>query len=92
MYDFDGDGLKDLMTGKRWWSHGRSEPGSEKPAMIYWFKCSKAKDGVLTFTPQAIDDDSGIGTQFEVIDIDKDGLPDIVVSNKKGVHLLTQVR
>ena len=39
--DIDGDGLKDLVTGKRWWSHGRSEPGSDWPAMIYWFKANK---------------------------------------------------
>jgi len=90
--DIDGDGLKDLVTGKRWWSHGRSEPGSDKPAMIFWFKCSEAKDGVSTFTPQVIDDNSGIGTQFEIIDINKDGTLDIVVSNKKGVHLIVQER
>jgi len=28
--DINGDGLKDLVTGKRWWSHGRNEPGSDK--------------------------------------------------------------
>jgi len=44
------------------------------------------------FTPNLIDDASGIGTQFEVIDINKDGLPDIVTSNKRGVHLLLQVK
>ena len=36
--DIDGDGLKDLVTGKRCWSHGRSEPGSDKPARLYWFR------------------------------------------------------
>ena len=39
-----------------------------------------------------IDDDSGIGTQFAVADINGDGLPDVVVSNKKGVHLFLQQR
>ena len=39
--DIDGDGLKDLVTGKRFWSHGRNEPGSDRPAMLYWFKASK---------------------------------------------------
>ena len=29
--DIDGDGRPDLITGKRWWSHGRSEPGSDWP-------------------------------------------------------------
>lgn len=90
--DMDGDGLKDLVTGKRWWSHGRSEPGSDWPAMLYWFKASKSKDGTVKFTPTIIDTDSGIGTQFVVEDINGDKLPDVIVSNKKGVFVLIQVR
>jgi hypothetical protein len=90
--DIDGDGLKDLVTGKRWWSHGRSEPGSDWPAMLYWFKASKSKDGVVKFTPTIIDTDSGIGTQFAVEDINGDKLPDVIVSNKKGVFVFIQVR
>ena len=90
--DIDGDGQKDLVTGKRWWSHGRSEPGSSWPARIYWIKMVKEKDGLTSFTPHLIDDDSGVGTQFQVIDLNGDGLPDIVASNKKGVHVILQGR
>ena len=39
-----------------------------------------------------IDDDSGIGTQFRVADVNGDKLLDIVISNKKGVFLFEQVR
>jgi len=90
--DINGDGLKDLVTGKRWWSHGRNEPGSDKPAMLYWFEAKKSKDGMTSFTPHVIDDDSGIGTQFTVTDMNGDGLLDIVTSNKKGTFLFEQVR
>jgi hypothetical protein len=90
--DINGDGLKDLVTGKRWWSHGRAEPGSDKPAMIYWFEAKKSKDGLTSFTPHVIDDDSGIGTQFVVADVNGDGLLDVVTSNKKGTYLFEQVR
>ncbi len=89
--DIDGDGLKDLITGKRWWSHGKSEPGSDGPAMIYWLQARK-RDGVTTFIPRVIDDDSGIGTQFYVGDVNGDGYPDVVTSNKKGTYLFEQVR
>jgi hypothetical protein len=89
--DINGDGYKDLVTGKRWWSHGMSEKGSDMPAMLYWFEAKK-KDGVVTFTPHVIDDNSGIGTQFTVTDVNGDGLPDIVTANKKGVFLFEQVR
>jgi len=86
------DGLKDLVTGKRFWSHGQNEPGSDKPARLYWFEASRRPEGKLAFTPREIDDQSGIGTQFVVADFNGDGLLDIVTANKKGVFLFEQVR
>jgi hypothetical protein len=90
--DINGDGLKDLVTGKRWWSHGRSEPGSDGPAALYWFEAKKGGGGLIEFTPHEIDKDSGIGTQFVVADVNGDKLLDIVTSNKKGTFLFEQVR
>jgi hypothetical protein len=90
--DINSDGLPDLVTGKRFWSHGRSEPGADKPAQLFWLRASKSADGHISFEPQLIDDQSGIGTQFEVLDYNGDGLLDIVSANKKGVFLLEQVR
>lgn len=90
--DMNGDGIKDLVTGKRWWSHGRSEPGSNWDARIYWLKAEKENDGFISFVPHIIDTDSGIGTQFEVTDINGDGLLDIASSNKKGVRVILQKR
>jgi hypothetical protein len=89
--DINRDGLTDLVTGKRFWSHGKNEPGSDKPARLYWFEASRGPDGKITFTPREIDDQSGIGTQFVVADFNGDGLLDVVTSNKKGVFLLEQV-
>ncbi|MFM7148377.1 MAG: FG-GAP repeat domain-containing protein [Gemmataceae bacterium] len=88
--DINGDGLKDFVTGKRWWSHGRAEPGADWPAMLYWFETGKRKDGSLSFTPRAIDSDSGVGTQFTVIDINGDGKLDVAVSNKNGTFIFEQ--
>jgi hypothetical protein len=90
--DIDGDGQKDLVTGKRWWSHGRGEPGSSWAAPIVWFKTNKNTDKWTNFFPNLIDDDSGIGTQFAVSDINGDGFPDIISSNKKGVRVIVQER
>jgi FG-GAP-like repeat len=90
--DINGDGLKDLVTGKRFWSHGRNEPGSDKPPKLYWFQASRGPDGKITFTPREIDDQSGIGTQFVVAEFNSDGLLDVVSANKKGVFVIEQVR
>jgi hypothetical protein len=90
--DIDGDGLKDLVTGKRKWSHGRAEPGSDLQPEIYWLQARKSADGMISFTPHLIDNDSGIGTQFVVTDFNGDGRPDIVTANKHGVFILLQRR
>jgi hypothetical protein len=91
--DINGDGLKDLVTGKRWWAHGpRGDADPNAPAVLYWFEARKGKDGITSFIPHQIDDDSGIGTQFCVMDVNGDKLPDIVTANKKGVFLFEQVR
>jgi hypothetical protein len=91
--DFNGDGLKDFVTGRRWWAHGpKGDAGADGPGSLYWFEAKKAADGVVGFVPHLIDDDSGVGTQFWVGDLNGDGLLDIVVANKKGVHAYLQVR
>ena len=89
--DINRDGLKDLVTGKRFWSHGKNEPGSDKPARLYWFEAARGPDGKISLHPAQIDDQSGIGTQFVVADLNGDGLLDIVTSNKKGVFLFEQL-
>lgn len=90
--DINGDGLPDLVTGKRWWSHGKNEPGSDMPSVVLWFENQKGKDGMTRFIPHQVDNNSGIGVQFTVGDVNGDGLPDIVTANKKGVFLFEQVR
>jgi hypothetical protein len=90
--DIDGDGLKDLVTGRRWWAHGpKGDPGAGGPAVLYWFRARRGQDGRVTFVPHLIDDDSGVGTQFAVADLNGDGRPDIIISNKKGVFAFLQV-
>jgi hypothetical protein len=93
LVDINGDGVKDLVTGKRWWAHGpKGDINPNDPAVLYWFEAKRANDGLTRFEPHKIDDDSGIGTQFAIADVNGDKLPDIIVANKKGVFVFEQVR
>ena len=90
LVDMDGDGLKDIVTGKRFWSHGRTgDPDRNDAAVLYWFKLARHAGKGVDFIPYLIDSESGVGTQVVAGDINGDGLPDIVVGNKRGtfVHL-----
>ncbi len=89
--DIDGDGLPDLVTGKRWWAHGGHDPGGDQPAVFYWYRLTR-ENGRPVWTPHLFDHNSGPGTQFEVADVNQDGRLDVVASNKKGVHLFLQKR
>ena len=90
LYDMDGDGIKDIVTGKRRWAHGPEgdvNPGA--PPVLYWFRLTR-DGGKPTFTPQLIDDDSGVGTQVMACDINGDKKGDVVVGNKHGQFILIQ--
>jgi hypothetical protein len=90
--DLNGDGLKDLITGKRWWAHGpKGDPGSDQPSNLYWFEAKRGADGKLGFTPHLIHGDSGVGLEFDVIDFNGDGRLDVVTSNKKGTTVCEQL-
>jgi hypothetical protein len=87
--DIDGDGIKDLVTGKRYWAHGKHgpDPGSDSAAELYWFKLVRPKKGEAQFHPFRIDDDSGIGTQVVAGNVTDKQRPDIIVGNKKGLFI-----
>ena len=87
LIDMDGDGLKDIVTGKRYWAHGpKGDVEAMAPAVLYIFKLVR-ENGQVYFKPIKVDDNSGVGTQVVTGDINKDGKNDVLVSNKKGVFL-----
>jgi len=89
--DMNADGHPDLITGKRYFAHNNGQdPGSFEPAVLYWFQFIPGKDP--QWIPHEIDNNSGIGNSFGVSDINKDGLPDIITSNKKGVFFFEQLK
>lgn len=89
LVDIDGDGLKDVVTGKRYWAHGPGgDPEPMASAVLYWFQLTRGDKGVV-YVPHKIDDDSGVGTQLPIGDVNGDKLIDIVIGNKKGTFVFT---
>ena len=89
--DIDGDGLKDIVTGKTYWSHHTQSPMWDAGAVVYWFKLVRTKDGV-DWIPYRAAADTGIGRQITVADVNGDSLPDIIVGGMKGGHVLLHQR
>lgn len=89
LVDIDGDGLKDIVTGKRFWAHGsKGDADPDGAAVAYWFKLVRNADKSVDWIPYLIDDNSGVGTQVLAADATGDRLPDIIVGNKKGTFVL----
>ena len=92
LVDVNHDGNPDIVTGKRYFAHNDTEndPGHRDPSVLYWFEYKPGKQP--SWIPHKIDDNSGVGLQVVVQDINKDKLIDIVESNKKGVYVFEQLK
>ena len=90
--DINGDGQRDIVTGKRFFAHNGGDPGARDASLMYWFEVKKKKGSAPEFIAHEIvaGRNTGLGTQFQCIDYDGDGRMDIALSNKKGVNLLLQ--
>jgi hypothetical protein len=86
--DIDGDGVKDIITGKRHWAHEESytDPDPMGPAVLYWFRTIRdpKAPGGARFEPELIHNRSGVGSMVQVADLNKDGAPDIMVGANTG--------
>ncbi len=89
--DMDGDGIPDMITGKRLYSHLEShlDPDPYGPAVLYWYRTVRnpKAEGGAEFVPELIHNRSGVGSQFVVTDLNGDGSPDIVTSGPKGTFI-----
>ena len=86
--DINGDGLKDIITGKCFWAHGPTgDPDPSAPAVLYWFELSRSTDGTVDWIPHLIDNDSGVGRQIGIGDVNGDGYPELIIGNKLGTFV-----
>ncbi|HEV2353742.1 MAG TPA: VCBS repeat-containing protein, partial [Puia sp.] len=88
MEDLNGDGHPDLVTGKRYYAHNGEDPGGHDAAILNWFEFRPGPRPA--WVRHEIDDDSGVGEQVLIRDMNGDGKPDLVIADKKGVFWFEQ--
>lgn len=88
--DVDGDGLKDIVVGKRLWAHGpKGDIEPEAAPVVYWFQLKRDASGAK-FIPHLIDENSGVGVQVVAADVNGDKKTDILTVSKLGTYVFVQ--
>ena len=89
--DIDGDGIQDIVTGKRHWAHldSYTDADGQGPAVLYWYRTvrNQKAPGGAEFVPELINNRSGVGSMIQVADLNKDGAPDIMAATTRGGHI-----
>jgi hypothetical protein len=91
--DIDGDGILELVTGKRYRAHCGNDPGDNDPVFIYSYKINQgAFDREVIEEGDATAGFSGVGIYFWLQDLTGNGLPDLVATGKEGLYLFENMR
>jgi hypothetical protein len=84
----NGDSIPDFVVGKRFFSHNESytDPDPFGAAVLYIYRTVRNKQapGGAEFVPELVHNQSGAGSQVLAVDLNKDGVMDLVTSGELG--------
>jgi hypothetical protein len=85
--DVDGDGVPELVTGKRWRAHPEGDPGNDDDLGIWYYSFTgeRFEKHVIDAGPPGYG--SGAGIDFDLADTTGNGYPDLVAPGKDGLWL-----
>nr|WP_235908633.1 VCBS repeat-containing protein [Roseiconus nitratireducens] len=84
--DLNGDGNKELITGKRYYAHNSKDPGGNEPPCLYYYTWDPTNKSFQRYT---IDEGHvGCGLQIVAEDLNGDQKVDLAVAGKSGTYLL----
>ena len=89
--DADGDGITDVIAGKRLFSHldSYTDPDPHGDAVLYVFRTVRdtRAPGGATFVPQLVHNRSGVGSMVQTADLNRDGALDILTATNRGTFI-----
>ena len=92
LYDIDGDGKLELITGARHFAHNGNDPGELNPFGFYIFDIENGEFKKNTLNFGKPEDTSGTGIYFWLEDLTGNGLKDIVAPGKEGLYIFYNER
>ena len=89
--DMDGDGIPDMVVGKSMFHHleGWGDPDPYGQPVLYVYRTVRDKDapGGAYFVPELVDNQSGVGSAMQIVDLNHDGANDILTQSVLGTFV-----